>query len=44
MCLSMEERITMENFCNDMREIFKFQRDEDFTLKWLDEEGIYLMC
>lgn len=39
MCLSMEERITMENFCNDMREIFKFQKGEDFTLKWLDEEG-----
>lgn len=39
MVLSMETRITLEKFCDDMRGIFKFGEDDDFTLKWLDEEG-----
>ena len=39
MVLSMETRITLEKFCGDMRDIFKFDEDDDFTLKWLDEEG-----
>jgi len=34
----MENRITVEKFCDDMRDIFKFGED-DFTMKWLDEEG-----
>lgn len=40
MCLSMGDRVKLDTFCSDMRDIFKFQKDEDFTLKWLDEEGI----
>lgn len=39
MVLSMETRITLEKFCEDMRGIFKFGDDDEFTLKWLDEEG-----
>lgn len=39
MVLSMETRITLEKFCDDMRDIFKFGGDDDFTMKWLDEEG-----
>ncbi|XP_068700546.1 protein kinase C iota type-like isoform X1 [Montipora foliosa] len=39
MVLSMETRITLEKFCDDMREIFKFRNIEVFTVKWLDEEG-----
>lgn len=39
MVLSMETRITMEKFCDDLRYIFKFHEEEDFTMKWLDEEG-----
>ena len=39
MVLSMETRITLEKFCGDMRDIFKFDEDDEFTLKWLDEEG-----
>lgn len=39
MVLSMETRITLEKFCEDMRDIFKFHEEEDFTMKWLDEEG-----
>ncbi|KAJ7393573.1 hypothetical protein OS493_006558 [Desmophyllum pertusum] len=35
----METRISLEKFCDDMRDIFKFDEDDDFTLKWLDEEG-----
>lgn len=35
----METRITLEKFCEDMRDIFKFHEEEDFTMKWLDEEG-----
>lgn len=39
MVLSMETRITLEKFCDDMRDIFKFGEDDEFTMKWLDEEG-----
>ena len=39
MVLTMETRITLEKFCYDMREIFKFGDEDDFTMKWLDEEG-----
>lgn len=39
MVLSMETRITLEKFCGDMRDIFKFEEEDDFTMKWLDEEG-----
>lgn len=39
MVLSMQSRITLEKFCADMRGIFKFDEDDEFTMKWLDEEG-----
>lgn len=39
MVLSMQSRITLEKFYTDMRDIFKFDEDDEFTMKWLDEEG-----
>ncbi|XP_058970711.2 protein kinase C iota type-like isoform X1 [Pocillopora verrucosa] len=39
MVLSMENRITLEKFCDEMRDIFRFGEEDEFTMKWLDEEG-----
>lgn len=39
MCLSMDPHIKMLDFVDEMREIFKFGEEQNFTMKWLDEEG-----
>lgn len=39
MVLLMEIRIILEKFCDDMWDIFKFGEDDEFIMKWLDEEG-----
>jgi predicted ATPase len=35
----MDPHIKMINFIDEMKEIFKFGEEQDFTMKWLDEEG-----
>lgn len=37
----MASHISLEGLVEDMKDIFKFDRDQEFTLKWLDEEGTY---
>lgn len=37
----MASHISLEGLVEDMKDIFKFDRDQEFTLKWLDEEGAY---
>ncbi|XP_065679707.1 protein kinase C iota type isoform X1 [Hydra vulgaris] len=39
MCLSMETEIKFDDLSDDIRELCKFQNDEVFTMKWIDEEG-----
>ena len=38
----MENRITLEKFCDEMRDIFRFGEEDEFTMKWLDEEGLWM--
>jgi len=35
----IEPIITLEALCKEMRDICKFQLDQNFTMKWVDEEG-----
>lgn len=37
----MASHISLEGLVEDMKDIFKFDRDQEFTLKWLDEEGAF---
>lgn len=39
MCLSMDPDIKMNNFIEEIKDIFKFREEQSFTMKWLDEEG-----
>ena len=40
MVMSMEAHITLERLGDELRDIFKFDHGQQFTLKWLDEEGM----
>jgi hypothetical protein len=37
----IEPMITLEALCKEMRDICKFSLDQNFTMKWVDEEGIH---
>lgn len=39
MCLVMDPNIAFDDLCDDIRELCKFESDDIFTLKWIDEEG-----
>lgn len=36
----IEPLITLEGLCKEVRDICKFNYDQLFTMKWVDEEGI----
>jgi len=38
-CLNMDPRISYQSLLSDLREIYKFPPKENFTLRWIDEEG-----
>jgi len=33
--------ISYESLCSEMRDICKFDSEQPFTVKWVDEEGLY---
>ncbi|XP_035230048.1 atypical protein kinase C-like [Stegodyphus dumicola] len=35
----IEPTVTFSDFCKEMRQICKFTNEQEFTIKWLDEEG-----
>ena len=35
----VDQNITVEQLCQEMREICRFSHDQVFTMKWVDEEG-----
>lgn len=35
----MENWIILEKFCDEMWDIFRFGEEDEFIMKWLDEEG-----
>ena len=39
MCLTMDQNITFDDLGDDIRELLKFESEENFTMKWIDEEG-----
>lgn len=42
----IDPKITVDQLRYEMRVICRFSPDQDFTMKWVDEEGntIYLYC
>ena len=36
----MDPRISYHSLLSDLRDIYKFDAKENFTLKWIDEEGM----
>jgi len=34
--------ISYEALCSEMRDICKFDAEQPFTVKWVDEEGLFL--
>ena len=34
--------ISYEGLCSEMRDICKFDGEQPFTVKWVDEEGMFL--
>lgn len=43
MIIYIQPIISLEMLCQEMRDICKFSIDQKFTMKWIDEEGIYLI-
>ena len=39
MCLVMDPNIAFDDLCDDLRDLCKFNSDDPFTMKWIDEEG-----
>ena len=39
MVTGLDTDITFEGLCAEMRDICKFDEDQLFTMKWVDEEG-----
>lgn len=35
----IDQQITVDQLCQEMREICRFMPDQVFTMKWVDEEG-----
>ncbi|XP_046673425.1 protein kinase C iota type-like [Homalodisca vitripennis] len=35
----IDPHITVDQLCQEMRDICRFQQDQVFTMKWVDEEG-----
>lgn len=35
----INQHITVDRLCQEMREICRFIPDQEFTMKWVDEEG-----
>lgn len=35
----IDQTITLERLCREMREMCRFGHDQVFTMKWVDEEG-----
>lgn len=35
----IDAHITIEQLCQEMRDICRFSQDQVFTMKWVDEEG-----
>lgn len=35
----VDQNITLEQLCHEMREICRFTHEQVFTMKWVDEEG-----
>lgn len=35
----INQNISLEELCQEMREICRFPQDQVFTMKWVDEEG-----
>ncbi|KAK6628579.1 hypothetical protein RUM43_002394 [Polyplax serrata] len=35
----INQEITFEKLCDEMRDICKFSADQLFTMKWIDDEG-----
>lgn len=35
----IDPNVTLESLCNEMRDICKFDTEQEFTMKWVDEEG-----
>lgn len=42
MVTTVESDITYEGICAEMRDICRFDDEQPFTMKWLDEEGTYI--
>lgn len=40
----IDPHITVEQLCQEMRDICRFSQDQVFTMKWVDEEGKILLC
>lgn len=41
----IDPRITVDQLRHEMRVICRFSSDQDFTMKWVDEEGnIIILC
>nr|ADZ96017.1 aPKC kinase polarity protein long isoform 1 [Paracentrotus lividus] len=39
LCIRIDPNVTLDDFLQDMRGICNFQDKQNFTVKWLDEEG-----
>lgn len=39
MCLVMDPNIAFDDLCDDLRDLCKFNSEDPFTMKWIDEEG-----
>lgn len=35
----IDPHILVDQLCQEMRDICRFQQDQVFTMKWVDEEG-----
>uniref|UniRef100_T1HA27 PB1 domain-containing protein n=1 Tax=Rhodnius prolixus TaxID=13249 RepID=T1HA27_RHOPR len=35
----IDPQITLEQLCQEMRDICRFNQEQVFTMKWVDEEG-----
>ena len=40
MCLVMDPNIAFDDLCDDLRDLCKFNGEDPFTMKWIDEEGL----
>lgn len=39
MVMYIDPAIALEKLCKEMRDICKFNEEQPFTMKWVDEEG-----